>query len=223
MIKLVVFDWDDTFTLHSLAGYMACYQAALKDVGQERDYETTYTSARRFWGQPHEATLADLLQGHEDLVQQACDAYETHLFGGTYVEKLDIVQGSAEFIEHLKTKYTLAICTGAHPKILKDAMNRFGIPDVFTAIVSSYELHDPRLAKPHSHMLEEVMKRCDALPAHTIMVGDGDNDVEMAKNAGVEPVVVLTGHLSEAEAHNMGVRYVVSDITKLESVLSKHG
>jgi phosphoglycolate phosphatase-like HAD superfamily hydrolase len=41
----------------------------------------------------------------------------------------------------------------------------------------------------------------------------------MAQNAEVEPVVVLTGHLSQAEAAQLGVRHIIADITRLEGIL----
>jgi len=33
------------------------------------------------------------------------------------------------------------------------------------------------------------------------------------------PVVVLTGHLSRDEAEKLGVKYIISDVSKLEDVL----
>ncbi len=221
MLKLIVFDWDDTFTLNSVEGYMACYTAAMHEIGQDRDYETVYKSARRFWGQPHEATFADLLNDTPELVQKACEFYEKHLFGGTYVSKLGIVNGAKDCIEDLSKSYKLAICTGAHPKVLKDTMVRFGIPDIFETILSSYELDDASLAKPNSYMLEYVMNQTGCTPTETIMVGDGDNDVEMAQNAGVTPVTVLTGHLTEQEAQEMGVKHILPDIGHLDEAIEK--
>jgi phosphoglycolate phosphatase-like HAD superfamily hydrolase len=70
-------------------------------------------------------------------------------------------------------------------------------------------------------MLKKIMQAQGVLPTETIMVGDAGNDVIMAQAAGVEPIVVLTGHLNEREAHALGVRHVIPDVTKIEDVLSR--
>ena len=50
-------------------------------------------------------------------------------------------------------------------------------------------------------------------------VGDAENDVLMAKGADVTPIVVLTGHLTKEQAENLGVKFIIPDITRLEDVL----
>ena len=64
------------------------------------------------------------------------------------------------------------------------------------------------------------MKQEHVTSAETIVVGDAGNDVRMAHSAGVEPVVVLTGHLNKQEAESMGVRYIIQNVTLLPEVLS---
>lgn len=65
------------------------------------------------------------------------------------------------------------------------------------------------------------MGRQDAESAETIMVGDARNDVMLARNAGILPVVVLTGHLSRFEAEELAVKDIIEDVTHLERVLIK--
>ena len=55
--------------------------------------------------------------------------------------------------------------------------------------------------------------------AETIYVGDAENDVTMAQTANVEPVVVLIGHLTRAKASQLGVNYVIQDITMIDDIL----
>jgi phosphoglycolate phosphatase-like HAD superfamily hydrolase len=65
------------------------------------------------------------------------------------------------------------------------------------------------------------MKTQTVRPDETIYVGDATTDVQMARSAGVTPIVVLTGHLSKKEAHHLGVTWIISDITLLPTVLTK--
>src|SRR5438132_1525226 len=75
-----------------------------------------------------------------------------------FVKSLTIVQGSNELLKKLKEKYILAVATGAHPKVLKEEIfPRFGIPEVFSKIVFTYEIDDSIHHKPHPYMLKTIM------------------------------------------------------------------
>ncbi|MBU4245864.1 MAG: HAD hydrolase-like protein, partial [Nanoarchaeota archaeon] len=54
-------------------------------------------------------------------------------------------------------------------------------------------------------------------------VGDAKNDVLMARNARIEPIVVLTGHLSKSEAEVLKVKHIIPDVTEIEEVLESIG
>jgi len=44
---------------------------------------------------------------------------------------------------------------------------------------------------------------------------------EMARSAGVTPIVVLTGHLDREEARELGMEHIVEDVTLVEGELAK--
>jgi phosphoglycolate phosphatase-like HAD superfamily hydrolase len=222
MIKLIIFDWDDVFSLGSKEGYIKCLHDAVEAVGVTLDPEEEHARIQETWSQPHELELANLLREHPELVKGACKLYEDSFFNGGFVAPLSYVMGANELLKDLRKGYKLAISTGAHPKILREQVfPKFSVPGVFSEIMFGYELDDPEKNKPHPHMLEIIMQRLDCKPAETIYVGDARNDVLMARGAGVEPVVVLTGHLSDAQAKELDVKYIISDVTKLLSILEK--
>jgi phosphoglycolate phosphatase-like HAD superfamily hydrolase len=164
--------------------------------------------------------LAGLLRERPELLDQACELYEHKFFGGTFVQSLTYVNGANQLLNRLHPKYTLAIATGAHPKVLGDqVMPKFHVPNVFAQIISGYDIDDPDKQKPHPHMLETIMAAQHSNPAETIFVGDAASDVKMAHSAGVEPVVVLTGHLNREQAEALEVRHIIPDVAKLESIL----
>ena len=68
-------------------------------------------------------------------------------------------------------------------------------------------------------MLKKIMETQQVDQAETIFVGDAQPDVKMARNAGVEPVVALTGHLTREEAGKLGVKYMIENVTKIEEGL----
>lgn len=222
MIKLIIFDWDDVFTQGSIKGYYKCYHEAVTGVGVNLTTEEEDRRIKAKWGAGHREQLEELLKEHPELVDRAVEIYEEHLFGNTFVDCLTIIPGAEDFLRDLAKRYKLAVATGAHPKILRDRlMPKFNIPNVFTQIITIYDLDDPAHAKPHPFMPNKIMEAEDVTPAETVLVGDAASDMQMARNAGIEPIAVLTGHLSREQAEKLGVKHIIDDVTKLESELQK--
>jgi phosphoglycolate phosphatase-like HAD superfamily hydrolase len=220
MIKLIIFDWDDVFTRDSIKGYYKCFHKALKEVGVTLDPAEEERRIKEKWGSGEEEQFEILLHEHPELVQKAVEIYRDNLFGDTFVECLSVVPDSPELLERLAKKYTLAVATGAHPKILTERLfPKFQIPDVFAQIITIYDLDDPAHVKPHPYMVQKILQTQDISPEEAIVVGDAPGDMQMAWSAGVEPIAVLTGHLTEAQAKDLGVRHIIEDVTKLEEEL----
>jgi HAD superfamily hydrolase (TIGR01549 family) len=219
MTKLIIFDWDDVFTLGSKEGYFACYHKAINEVGVFLSPEEEYKRILAKWSKPFQEVLKELLKEHPELVDKACEIYDDEYKGNTFVDKLTILPGTIDLLKRLQKKYILAVATGARRKMLqKRIMPHFNIPDVFSQMITSHEIEDPEMTKPHPYMLEIIMKKQGISPNETIFVGDAKTDVQMAFSAHVAPIVVLTGHLNRKEAEELGVKYIVPDITKLETI-----
>lgn len=123
-------------------------------------------------------------------------------------------------LENLAKNYKLAVATGGHPDILKERIiPKFKIPDVFSQILTIYDIDDIVHAKPHPYMLNKILETQEISPHETIMVGDAANDVTMARNAGVTPVVVLTGHLNRPQAEGLQVSHITDTVTDLPKLL----
>lgn len=220
-IKLIIFDWDDVFTLGSKEGYYACYHQALEGVGVQLEPEEERKRILAKWGQSHREELKELLREHSEFLDEACLIYEKKLFGNTFVDFLSLVSGAKELLVSLHKKYILTIASGVHPKILNRVIQKFGIPNVFSKIVTAHDIDNPEKGKPHPYIAQNIMETQKILPDETVMVGDATSDVLMAQAANIIPVVVLTGHLSKNEAKALGVKYIIPDVTHLEKVLDE--
>lgn len=222
MIELIIFDWDDVFTLGSTEGYKKCYHQAVVGVGMNLSPEEEMKRMNAKWGASHVEELAELVKDKPEMLDTAVRIYEENLFGNTFVDCLSIVPGSVELLSHLATKYKIALATGVHPKVLRDrVMPKFNIPDIFSQIITAYDLDDPTHAKPHPYSGQTIMQTQGVLPEHTVMVGDAKNDVLMGQAIGAIPIVVLTGHLNREQAMGLGVEHIIPDVTHLEAILEK--
>lgn len=220
MIKLIVFDWDDVITLGSKEGYYACYRETLKELGVLLDEDELHQRIQRKWGQPFREELKELLLEKPQLVDKANELTEKKFWGDTFVHALSEVTGVNAMLKELHETYTLAVATGNHPKMLRDKiMPSFHIPDVFSQIITSFDIPLDK-TKPDPYMLEQIMNTQGFTSAETIYVGDATNDVIMAQQAHVEPIVVLTGHLTRMKAQQLGVTTIIPKVTDLEAVLA---
>jgi phosphoglycolate phosphatase-like HAD superfamily hydrolase len=216
MKKLIIFDWDDVFTLGSTAGYYKCYHEALLDVGVIISATEEKKRIATKWGSSHQEEIKELLKERPELVEQAVSAYEKHYFGRTFIECLSILPNTNKLLTELSKNYILALATGIHPKMLKEKIiPKFEIPDVFAEIITAHDIDKPENTKPNPYSAKLIMDRINVDPIDTIMVGDAKNDVLMAQAADIEPIVVLTGHLTKAEAQKLGVKHILDDVTHL--------
>jgi phosphoglycolate phosphatase-like HAD superfamily hydrolase len=221
MIKLIIFDWDDVFTKGSMQGYYACYRAALQGVGVALEPAEEDRRIRARWGAGGLKQLEYLLQEHPELVDEAFKIYQDHAHGATFADCLSIVPGAQDFLRRIAPKYKLAIATGAHPKVLHDlVMPKFHIPDVFSQVITIYDLDDMSHAKPHPYLAEKIMATQGAAPTETVLIGDAESDMRMAWNAGVTPIAVLTGQMNRAAAEKLGVKHIIENVTLLEDEIA---
>jgi hypothetical protein len=65
MIKLIIFDWDDVFTLGSKEGYFACYHKAINDVGVFLSPEEEHKRILAKWSKSFREELKELLKEHK--------------------------------------------------------------------------------------------------------------------------------------------------------------
>ncbi|MCK5475903.1 MAG: HAD family hydrolase [Candidatus Pacebacteria bacterium] len=222
MIKLIIFDWDDVFTLGSKEGYLKCYHEALVGVGVYLEPEEEEKRIFAKWGKHHKEELKELLKENPKLLDRACEIYESKLFGNTFVDNLSMIFGTKELVEKLSKKYILCVATGLNPEILKDKIiPKFNFPNVFKQIISSYDIDDIKKQKPDPYMVKQILKTQRIKPTEAVLVGDAKGDVTMARDAGLLPIVVLSGNLNKKEAEKLKVKYIIKDVTYLENVLTE--
>lgn len=221
MIKLIIFDWDDVLTIGSKEGYFRCYHETLEELRVKLDSKEEKRRILAKWSKPHREELRELLKENPKLLEEACNIYEKKLFGETFISSLNVIRGTVELVKGLQKSYVLCVATGLNPKILTEkVMPKFGFPNVFSQIISSYDIDDPDKQKPHPFMVKEILGKQKIKPSEAILVGDARGDVQMARAANVVPVVVLTGHLSRKDAEELKVKYIIEDVTKIEKVLA---
>lgn len=221
MIRLIIFDWDGTIAIGAVEGYLNCYREAFKKLNL--DFSTREAEIRNLIsiGPTHVQELKKIFKGQPELIEPARKIYESELVSDSLLECVRLMPGTKELLLRLNSKYLLAVATGTMRQVVEAVLNKFHIPNVFNQIITHPELPEIKLAKPNAYMAEQILLKQGVKPGEAVVVGDGSWDVGMAVNAGITPVVVLTGYLTETKAKELGAKFVIPDVTHLEGVLNQ--
>lgn len=97
-----------------------------------------------------------------------------------------LLQDTKEILSYLKPKYKLHIITNGFEEIQHNKMQNSQIAEYFDTITTSEEAG---VKKPHLAIFEKALKKSNAEPENSIMIGDSyEADIEGAQNAGLHVV-----------------------------------
>lgn len=169
--RAIIFDWDGT--LHNSMGYIiACFQKAAED----KNIPAPSIEAIR--------SVIPLLS--DELMEPFYQQYYNQLNAPM------LFSGVKEVLEQLyRCGFLLGIATNRRqPTVsLMNDLNRSGLSTYFLAARRGEET----IPKPHPQMLLEIMSELEVQPSETLMVGDKENDMLFAKNAGIDALAVTYG------------------------------
>jgi phosphoglycolate phosphatase len=184
--KLLVFDWDGTL-MDSEARIVACIQSAFADLGE---MPPPREIAREVIGLGLEEAMTMLWPDGSVLQRRALvDRYRFHFLGGQETDS-PLFAGARELVQDLNARgLLLAVATGKSRRGLESALTSTGLRSHFHATRCA----DETFSKPHPEMLLQVMAELGADRSETLMIGDTEFDMEMARNAGVAGLAVAYG------------------------------
>lgn len=184
-IKLLVFDWDGTL-MDSEAQIVACMQAAIEDLRLE---PKTRDEIRNIIGLGLKEAVAGLYREADDqLVTALADRYRDHWLAGDQISPL--FPGVEATLNLLHGEgFHLAVATGKGRRGLDKVLKATRLEPLF----ATTRCADETRSKPHPLMLEQIMVELGAAPTQTLMIGDTEYDLEMARNAKAHPVAVSYG------------------------------
>lgn len=184
--KLLVFDWDGTL-MDSAARIVACFNAAIVDAGLE---PLPDASIRNIIGLGLREALDALAPGADIVLRERLvDRYRHHyLFANQTPSSL--FSGADVMVRELGEQgYLLAVATGKGRQGLNRVLEETGCKGLFHATRCA----DETFSKPHPQMLLELMSELCVGPGETLMIGDTEYDLQMAKNAGTAALGVSYG------------------------------
>lgn len=210
--RLVVFDWDGTL-MDSTGQIVAAAMATISDLGlPERPPEAVRNiiglGLREGWHQLFPELDAD---GFTAFV----DAYRERFLSPSF-QTARLFDRAAEVVEELAGRgLALAVATGKSRRGLDRDLASTGLGRFMHASRTGEETR----SKPHPAMLLELMQELGAEPASTVMVGDTEWDLEMARRAGVPAVGAAYGAHARERLERCGPLACIHAIEALPALL----
>ena len=185
-IELVVFDWDGTL-MDSEAKIVASMRAAGNDLGLVSLDDRTL---RNVIGLGLKEAI-EMLYPHAvtETHRAFADRYRNHFLSDDG-EGSSFFAGALQMVQELsRSGMLLGVATGKSRRGLNRVLAEFDCGTFFHATRCA----DETFSKPHPQMLLEIMDELGVASEETVMIGDTEYDLQMAKNAGVKAIGVSYG------------------------------
>lgn len=188
---LILLDLDGTLvdSRHDIA---AAIREALREAGAPAPEATELF---RFIGKPLLDIFVELLDDREPpytRAEAACETYRRYYFDHC-ADRSTLYPGVRETLLALRPHAALAIATTKRTFMAERVAELLGLAPLLDAVGGT----DGIPFKPDPALLLALMRRFDADPARTLMVGDTVSDLRAARKAGVSAAAVLYGIGSE--------------------------
>jgi phosphoglycolate phosphatase len=125
--------------------------------------------------------------------------------------------GAAELLRSLKARGVLVACTTNKPDTAaRSLLAGLGILQVFDAVVTP---ETAGVKKPDPRFMEAALAALGVAAADALVVGDGLQDVQSAKAAGIPCVAILGGYGDPAALRALGPDFCVGTIADVSELL----
>lgn len=184
--KLLIFDWDGTL-IDSVPRIVEMFEHTFAKLGLAKpDAE----AIKPLIGLPLSDACLKLVPeaAASDLVRMV-EVYR-YFWRHPDFPVSPLVEGVPALLEQLAgAGFTLAVATGKAREGLERELGVYGLAHFFSTTRCASETK----AKPHPEMLRQILAELDFSAQNALMIGDTGLDLEMARNADIDAVGVLTG------------------------------
>ena len=214
MLKAVLFDLDGTL-LDTLPDLNACMNAALEQFGCS---PITAEQTRRYVG---DGGLLFATRALPESERQNAEYFYKNVYCPIHVrcknEHTKMFAGEEDCLRALKREgIKLAVVTNKSQEAADVLANTLLKPFGFDCVFGNRKGIP---VKPDPTSAREVLRLFGVSPSEAVFVGDGETDVQTAKNAGLHSVSVLWGYRSKEELAAAGAERFAESFAQLKEIL----
>lgn len=210
--QLIVFDWDGTL-MDSTGHIVSCMRQAITKLELEPldDSQISHIIGLGLT----EAVQTLYPNGNTTLWSSLADCYRQTWLSNP--EESPLFDNAIPLLQQLaEQNIFLGVATGKSRRGLDKVLNATGLGDLFIATRSADECH----SKPHPQMILELMDFVGLHGSDTIMIGDTEFDLLMAKNAGADSLGITHGAHDENKLVACEPKAIVHDLHQVQHWLN---
>ena len=210
--EVFIFDVEGTL-VDAMMPTLRCWRETLAHFG----HDVGLAALHRFAGMDGEDMLTRLLPGVSKTERKDMMEHQGRRFREEYLSHVRAFPGVRALFEDLKRRgRRIALATDCEKDELRHYLTVSGIEDLVDAIGCG---DDVKHGKPAPDVVQIALRRVRAGRKFSVLIGDTPYDAQAARNAGIAPVGVLTGHFSSRELLEAGCRAVLRDPSALRAAL----
>jgi phosphoglycolate phosphatase len=210
-IRLFIFDLDGTL-VNTLEDITASVNFTLTRLGRP---PIPLETVRQFVGDGITLLLTRSLGGRADLLEDALGIYTVHHSRNLAVRSR-LYPGVRETLEHFRA-LPMAVVTNKGHDFSEPLLEQLGIRRYFTMLIAA---DDGVPLKPAPDALLRIMDRLAVDKGQSVMVGDGIQDIEAGKAAGITTCAVTYGFRSEEALRRAGPDHLIHALPELRTLFA---
>lgn len=209
--KAAIFDLDSTL-VYTTAEYRRSVVTSVLHSLRIGEYPDWFIDRFWFFGN-REQTIRDALGIDPELVFRIYHKHDTEEGRRRNTRLFD----DLDFLDELRTEgYKIGTVTGGSPHVMNVNVDLIG-RHRFDALVSANSYAVPPLPpKPDPTGLFYCLQQLGVTPEEAFFVGNGEEDVGVAQNAGVLDILILRG---EYEPPKVNATHQIATLYELRSIL----
>jgi len=205
MIKNIIFDWSGVIK-DALENHLWVVNRMFEKLGGEKLSLSEITES---WEQPfmkfYNKYFPELtLEEQKVLYKEAITSKDG--------PKPRVYPGIVDLIKKLKEKrIPMVVLSSDMPDTFYPEMKDFGLENIFDDVFIN--THDK------GEVIGELLKRNNFKPEETVLIGDTNHELEIAKAVGTKVIAVTWGFCTEDKLKSISPDYLVHNVKELEEIL----
>jgi len=214
--NLVIFDFDGTL-VDSIEGIIHVMRSVVEEFGFA---PSVLEEWQHLIGVPLSTQMEVILpNGDQVLHKQVMERYRT-IYDACLIERTPLFPDSLETLESLKQSgVKMAIVSSKRSVQINRVLAHLNCSSYFDLILGSQDVEHH---KPHPQGVNLTLERLFFDKKDAVVIGDSLYDLDMARNAGVEAIAVVTGVHSRETLSGANPRFMVDRLNEIVPIILKN-
>lgn len=216
--KLCIFDFDGTL-VNTIIDVAICFNKALKAYGFK---EYNIREYNHLVGGDLETVVSKLLTEENRNEKNIYNVrnYYYDLYSKSKKENTKPYPYIIELLKELQEKkIKIGINTNKKQELTESLCKKF-FPNINFIKIIGYSNTYP--SKPNPEGVYSIIKEANSSKKGTLYIGDGNTDIETAKNAKIDMALVTWGQNTEEDLNNKYVKYIITNPKAIKDIIMEY-